>query len=155
MYTVHYPEITVTVGTIQMLVVYYGVARYLGWVPVPVGPNDHQYQILLYIQWLSILLMQYYLVQICNGPGDENAAAVPSLALRSVGLSVFPAFLDYKTRTVPHVLTQEYYGFMEPDKTKAYDELVPAGFEKLDSEDIPFNNTGTVNLRPEMSLRLG
>jgi hypothetical protein len=131
MYRVHFPEISVAIGILQMLVGYYGVARYLGMVAV--GPNDHQYQILLVIQWISMLLMQY-LVQIGYGPGDENAAAVPTLTLLSVGLNVLPAFLDYKMRTVPQIVTNKYYGLMATEKNKAYQELAPPGFEQLDSE---------------------
>jgi hypothetical protein len=117
MYVISFPEISIVVGSIQMLVGYYGIARYLAYVPV--GPKDHQYQLLLLFQWICMVALQY-LTQITYsndpsaGAGNNAAASVPSLALLSVGLNVLPAFLDYKMRTIPTHISKEYYGILMP-----------------------------------------
>lgn len=123
MYQVYLPEITVTIGCMQIITGYFGVGRYLHYVPV--GPNDHQFQIIALVGWLSQLVLQY-MVQICYGPKDENAASLPSLALLSLGLNILPAFLDLKMRSTPIFLTNEYYG-LKPEKAvmdDGYTELI-------------------------------
>ena len=110
MYTISFPEIAIPLGIMQMLVGYFGIARYLG--SVPVGPQDHEYQIMLLIQFIAMVGLQY-LTQIGYASGDEGTAgagAIISLVLLSVGLNVLPAFLDYKMRTMPKTITKEYFG---------------------------------------------
>jgi hypothetical protein len=110
MYTISFPEISITIGILQMLVGYFGIARYLGFVPV--GPRSHEYQIMLLLQFIAMVALQY-LTQIGYAPGDEGATGagtIISWVLLSVGLNVLPAFLDYKMRTMPQTLTKEYFG---------------------------------------------
>jgi hypothetical protein len=120
MYQVYFPEITVAIGCTQVITGYFGVGRYLNYVPV--GPNDHQFQIVALVGWLLQLSLQY-IVQICYGPNDENAASLPSLALLSLGLNILPAFLDLKMRSTPMFLTNEYYG-LRAGKDEGYTKLV-------------------------------
>jgi hypothetical protein len=115
MYTISFPEIAITLGILQMLVGYFGMARYLGYVPV--GPKNHEYQIMLLIQFIAMVALQY-LTQIGYAPDNDDedegattgAGTIISLVLLSVGLNVLPAFLDYKMRTMPQPVTKEYFG---------------------------------------------
>lgn len=133
MYKVHYPEITVAIGSLQMLVGYYGVARYLAFSRIA-GPSNNQFQILLAFQWIAMLLLQY-IVQIGYGydTGNENAA-IASYSLLSVALNVLPAFLDFKMRTVPRIITKDYYGIMPKDRGSSSKRRTRSGLQKLESD---------------------
>lgn len=111
MYSCYYPEINVAVGSLQMLIGYFGIARYLGFVPV--GPKNHHFQIAILLQWISMLAMQY-IVQISLSLENGPPAHLPAMVLLSVGLNVLPAFLDYKMRTTPSSISKEFYGLVEP-----------------------------------------
>jgi hypothetical protein len=112
MYRVSFPEITLAVGSIQMIVGYYGVGNYLNLFPV--GPNNNRFQILAMIGWLLQFILQY-IVQISYVEGNEISAALPSLVLYSFGMNILPPFLDYKMRTTPTSLNDYYYGTINKD----------------------------------------
>ncbi len=116
MYRVSFPEITVAVGAIQMVVGYHGVGNYLRLFPV--GPNNNNFQILALIGWVLQLILQY-IVQIGYVEGNANSAALTSLALYSFGISILPPFLDYKMRTTPISFNEEYY-----EGTNRYDLVI-------------------------------
>jgi hypothetical protein len=123
MYQIYFPEITVALGCIQMVIGYIGIARYLSYIPV--GPSDHEMQAAALLGWVFQLVLQY-IVQISYMVGDENAAAMPSLALLSLGMNLLPAYLDFKMRTTPHYLTNEYYGITDATmKSDAHNVLAP------------------------------
>jgi hypothetical protein len=119
MYKVHYPEISVAVGSMQMIVGYIGIARYLSYLPV--GPDDHEMQGAALLVWFFQLVLQY-IVQNSLGMEEDDAAALPSLALLSLGMNILPAYLDYRMRTTPHYLTNEYYGLSPIDTDAALDD---------------------------------
>lgn len=106
-YRVSFPAITVAIGALQMVVGYHGVGNYLRLFPV--DPNSNNFQILALVSWVFQLILQY-IVQIGFVEGDENPAALTSLALYSFGISILPPFLDYKMRTTPISMSEEYYG---------------------------------------------
>jgi hypothetical protein len=108
MYTVHYPEITMSIGGLQMAVGYFGIARYLGFVPV--GRDNHLFQILIFIQWISMLIVQYIVQISLILVEDAKTTELSSMVLLSVGINILPAFLDFKMRTIPHALSEKYYG---------------------------------------------
>eukprot|EP00980_Cylindrotheca_fusiformis_P001395 scaffold345_cov134-Cylindrotheca_fusiformis.AAC.6 len=107
MYTCYYPEINIAVGSLQMFIGYYGIARYLGFVPIT--PHNHHFQIAILLQWICMLALQY-IVQISLSTEDGPPAHLSAMVLLSVGLNVLPAFLDYKMRTTPYSISQWYYG---------------------------------------------
>lgn len=107
MYQIYFPEISVAIGSTQIVVGYIGIARYLNYLPI--GATDHEMQFASFLGWFLQLVLQY-IAQISYGDGDENAAALPSLAMLSLGMNLMPAYLDYKMRTTPQYLTNEYYG---------------------------------------------
>lgn len=75
---VSFPEITVAVGSIQIIVGYHGVGNHLRLFPN--GPNDNNYQILALVGWLLQLVLQY-IVQMGFVEENENS---PSLTLRAL-----------------------------------------------------------------------
>ena len=114
MYIVYYPEISIAIGAFQMFVGYYGIARYLGFVGV--GPRNHQLQIFVLIQWISMLTMQYMTQATLSLEDGDFAKNLPSWVLLSLGLNIYPAFLDYKMRTAPYLIPEGYYGIANSDK---------------------------------------
>lgn len=114
MYIVYYPEISIAIGAFQMIVGYYGIARYLGFVPV--GPRNHQLQILVLIQWISMLTIQYMTQAPLSLEDGDFAENLPSWVLLSIGLNIYPAFLDYKMRTAPYLIPEDYYGIANRDE---------------------------------------
>ena len=152
MYMIHYPEISIAIGTLQMCVGYFGMARYIGWAPN--GPNDHQFQFLVLVQFVSMLVLQF-LVQIGYSP---NTASAPSIALLSVGLNIMPAFLDYKMRVTPEYITDEHYGISslscKTDQNQKVPLLVPGQQQK--QRDAPTgseDSVGVLNSNPENRSR--
>lgn len=135
MYRVSFPEITMAVGSIQMVVGYYGVGNYLHLFPV--GPNDNNFQILALIGWLLQLTLQY-IVQISYIEGEENSAVFSSLALYSFGMNIFPPFLDYKMRTTPISFNDDYYGVTNGDEKIGID--ICADLESPETPTQPMSN---------------
>jgi hypothetical protein len=107
MYIVHFPEINIFVGIIQLLTGIFGVFRRYG--KFNCGKDDHRYQIALFFTWMCMLSMQI-ITQVAFAPGGAIAPAAPTIACLSVGLCSLPAFLDYKMRTLPEDLPADYYG---------------------------------------------
>ncbi|KAL3925886.1 MAG: hypothetical protein SGILL_000098 [Bacillariaceae sp.] len=135
MYRVYFPEISVAIGGVQLLVGYLGIARYLNYLPV--GPNNDEMQGAAFLGWFLQLVLQY-IVQISYGSGDENAASLTSLALLSLGMNLMPPYLDYKMRTTPYFLTNEYYG-ISANGVKAIDTRTEHLSPRSEAEivDIP------------------
>lgn len=116
MYIVHYPEMSVSVGSFQMILGYFGIARYLGYVPI--GPRNHQLQILVLVLWISMLVIQY-VSQITLSLGDGHSTEkLPSWFLLSSGINLLPAYLDYKMRTTPYDIDDTYYGIGNQDEAR-------------------------------------
>ena len=135
-YNIYFPQISVAVGLVQMLIGYYGFARYLEFVPT--GPKDHHYQILILIQWFSTLFLQN-LTQIAYAPGNEYAASLQSAALLTVGLNIILAFLEYKMRTTPIYISKEYYGIMVPKSADDYQDPVSSSSSDDSSVEEDFD----------------
>lgn len=104
MLTVSYPTISVFVGLFQVFMGVWGALRSVGYHK---GPNDIGFQLFLGVQWILVLSIQC-IAQIGYLPGGEGAAA-PTLAAMSLALSVMPAFLDHKMRTLPLQFPSDYY----------------------------------------------
>jgi hypothetical protein len=138
MYRVYFPEISVAVGIVQLVVGYVGIARYLNYLPA--GPTDDEMQAAAFLGWFLQLVLQY-IVPISYGSGDENAAALPSLALLSLGLNLLPAYLDYKMRTAPFYLTNEYYGIFLKDAKDAHVRKESI-FSRSGADDLVIPNSG-------------
>jgi len=119
MYTIHFPEIAIVVGLVQTLNACYAFWRSCGFAVH--GPDDHSLQWLTLIQWISTVVLQI-MVQLAyhhhhqytrTTTADKSttaAAEAPSQTMRTLGLSVIVAFLDYKARTVPDHIPDNYYG---------------------------------------------
>ncbi|KAL3936512.1 MAG: hypothetical protein SGBAC_008182 [Bacillariaceae sp.] len=136
MYTVYYPEMTIAMGTLQMVIGYFGIARHLD--IVPAGADNHQFQAVILFQWISMLAVQY-LTQISLSFEDDYPTGLPEMVLISVGLNVFPAFLDYKMRTTPFNIPPSYYGLHEDPKT------FPSDMQGIASRGIILPHTSSVD----------
>mmetsp|Transcript_54860 Transcript_54860/g.81467 ORF Transcript_54860/g.81467 Transcript_54860/m.81467 type:complete len:337 (+) Transcript_54860:109-1119(+) len=116
-YLVFFPEISVTVGTIQLLVGFVGIARRCGML----GGNDSQgslmYTGMCFFMWICMLSMQI-LVQTSYPAGDTAVAAAPTQAAMFFALATFPAYLDWKMRSVPDEIPADYFT-SEPEVSKA------------------------------------
>lgn len=114
-YVVSFPEISIFVGLVQLINGLWGMVRSIfsmaHW-----GPNDNSYSIAIAFQWICMLVLQI-LVQVSYPPAGTVAAAAPAIACLSLGMNVMPAFLDYKMRNLPTVMTEDYYG-PEPEKAE-------------------------------------
>lgn len=116
MYVVYFPELSIFVGLVQLLMGIWGMARRFG--VMTGGANDHSFQIGMAVTWIFVLSMTV-MTQIAYAPGDELAAAAPSTATLVLGLHILPTFLDYKARTTPEELPHDYYDFgEEPEENK-------------------------------------
>ena len=106
-YFVNYPEISVVVGLVQLVNAAFAAARYFG----AVGGNDansHAFQLTSLFQWIVMLTLQI-MTQVAYSPGGTAAARAPSAAMMMLALTLLPAYLDAKMRSVPDVLPEEYY----------------------------------------------
>jgi len=103
---IYFPEISITVGVLQLYTGAIGFARSLH-----KSSNDKNrnilFQILCLFTYLCMICMQD-LSQFAYAPGDEWASTAPSLACVYFGLAFMPAFLDWKMNTVPDNL-EGYY----------------------------------------------
>jgi hypothetical protein len=61
-------------------------------------------------------------VQASYPEGDVGAGLVPTVAAFSFSLNLMPAYLDFKARTVPERITEEYYGLNDPQTSESSDE---------------------------------
>jgi len=114
MFTVTFPEISVFVGLVYVLNGLYGLARAFGLIPA--GPEDHSFQMGIAFQYFCTLVLMI-LVQVAYLEGGALAPAAPSRACLTLGAHVLPAFLDFKMRSTPDVLPDDYYGLEGTDKT--------------------------------------
>jgi hypothetical protein len=117
MFYVNFPEISIFVGLVQMVVSLFGMARRFG---IRNSPTDHSYQYALLFQWVMVVSMTV-VTQVAYSPGDAAAALAPSVAMLTLGSNVMPAFLDFKMRTVPEKFPANYYyadeqGIISADK---------------------------------------
>lgn len=104
MYMVNFPEISVFVGLVQILLASFGLARSFG---VANGADNHAFQALAAFSWICTVSMQN-LTQIAYAPGGTAAGMAPSVTMLTLGLNVLPAFLDYKMRSTPEDM-ESYY----------------------------------------------
>ena len=114
MFMVNFPEISIFCGTVQLCLSCFGVARIFG---VLNGPTNNTYQIVALFSWICTVSMQN-LSQIAYAPGGMAAPMAPSVTMLTLGLNVFPAYLDYKMRNTPDVLPEGYYGLSSADYKK-------------------------------------
>ena len=105
MFMVNFPEISVAVGTLQTLTAFYGAMRAYG---VHSCPNDHSYQAVLLVAWISTVTLQI-MVQVAYNPAGTAAAAAPSQTMLTMGVFVINGFLDYKARVTPSPIPLDYY----------------------------------------------
>ena len=134
MYFVSFPEISVAVGLLQMIVATYGMARaYLHFAD---GPDNHSFQFAALILWICVVSMQI-LTQFAYAPGGMAAAGAPSVTMLTLGLHVLPAYLDYKMRTVPETISASYYGLgpVAAEDVMAQDNTESEGGEKVMTGD--------------------
>jgi hypothetical protein len=103
MFTITYPEISVTVGLVYILNGIWGLYRSF------TRPTDNYFQMSLAFQYLLTVSLMI-VTQISYLPGGALAAAAPSRGCLTLGIHIMPAFLDYKSRSTPEELTSDYYG---------------------------------------------
>lgn len=111
MYLVHFPEISICVGMVQMVNSFFGLIRSRG---IHNGPTDHRFQLTTLIQWVLMVTLQI-LTQVAYAPGGTAAAAAPSQTMLTMGISVIVAYMDFKARTVPEIIADNYYGLKQID----------------------------------------
>mmetsp|Transcript_29463 Transcript_29463/g.45160 ORF Transcript_29463/g.45160 Transcript_29463/m.45160 type:complete len:349 (-) Transcript_29463:101-1147(-) len=119
LYTIYFPEISVFVGLVHILVGTYGVLRSFG---IAVGGSeDISHQVASLFLWLCMLVLQL-MVQVSYAPGGELSGAAPSRACLMLGMAFMPAFLDSKMRNTPEELDASYYGLDVTDEKKCAGE---------------------------------
>ena len=109
MYVVHFPEIAIFVGLVQLIMGLWGLARRFGLLNG--GADDHSYQIGMAFTWVIVLSMMI-MTQISWADGGALAPAAPTIATLTFGLHLLPAFLDFKARTTPEEIPEDYYGLV-------------------------------------------
>jgi hypothetical protein len=105
MFVVNFPEISIAVGALHVLIVLYGffARSFLG-----ASDDNHSYQAAIFVGWLCTVSMQI-LVQVAYNPADAMAAAAPSQTMLTLGIFAINAFLDFKMRTTPNEIPIDYY----------------------------------------------
>lgn len=101
---IFFPEISVTVGLLQMVVGAIGIARSLR---APKEDDSTWFQYLCFFMYICMMSMQI-LSQIAYAPDGTGAAAAPTLGCIYFGLAFMPGFLDWKSNHVPNSL-EGYY----------------------------------------------
>ncbi|KAI2494239.1 hypothetical protein MHU86_20296 [Fragilaria crotonensis] len=127
MFTITYPEISVTVGLIYMLNGLWGIFRAYS------RPTDDYLPLSLAFQWLLTITLTI-LTQIVYLPGADMAAALPTRGCLMLGAHLMPAFLDYKARTTSEVVDADSYalnGKTENEKVALEENCA----EYVDEED--------------------
>uniref|UniRef100_A0A7S2UB49 Uncharacterized protein n=1 Tax=Attheya septentrionalis TaxID=420275 RepID=A0A7S2UB49_9STRA len=132
-YTIYFPEISVFVGLVQILVGFFGLARRMG--KLVGGKDDHSFQIACGIMWICMLVLEL-MVQVAYAPGPMMGGAAPTRACIIFGLAFMPAYLDAKTRTTPAELPPSYYSMEDTssDMDKNDDEKIQ-NFQDEDKEE--------------------
>ncbi|KAL3781848.1 hypothetical protein ACHAWO_009214 [Cyclotella atomus] len=103
---IYFPEISITVGVLQMFPGAIGFSRTLHKTS-NVPERNHMFQALCLFTYLSMISMQN-LSQIAYAPGGEAAALAPTLACVYFGIAFMPAFLDWKMNRIPENLDGYY-----------------------------------------------
>jgi hypothetical protein len=103
---IFFPEISITVGALQMLTGAIGFSRSLRKTS-NVPARNHLFQALCLFTYVSMISMQN-LSQISYAPGGEAAALAPTLACVYFGIAFMPAFLDSKMNHIPDNLDGYY-----------------------------------------------
>ena len=131
MFTITYPEISVTVGLVYMLNGLWGIFRSYK------NPTDDYFPMSLAFQWLLTVTLTI-LTQIAYLPGEQMAAALPTRGCLMLGAHLMPAFLDYKARTTAEVVDAGCYALNSaPENEKiAFKE---DSADDVDEEDPPKN----------------
>lgn len=107
-YVVSRPGIAIVVGTLQLiggvggLVHAYGIGYW--W-----GDEYNSFQYYIGFSWFTQVVLQA-LAQPAYQPGAIAAGNAPTVMAFTVALNLMPAFLHYKSRTVPDEITEAYYG---------------------------------------------
>jgi hypothetical protein len=135
MFTVTFPEMSVFVGILYVINGIWGFYRAFR----KPAANDNSYQISIAIQYFFTVVIMI-VTQISYLPGDSLAAAAPSRACLTFGASLMPAFLDYKARSTPDDLPENYYGDLNVKETTTKDA-------EYDVEDGSMENTRRVSAR--------
>ena len=133
MYFVSFPEISIAVGFLQMVVATYGMTR--SYLHIANGPDNHSFQFAALLLWICVVSMQI-LTQFAYAPGGVAAAGAPSVTMLTLGLHVLPAYLDYKMRTVPVIISASYYGLvpLATEDVMAHDNTESEGGERVTIE---------------------
>jgi len=105
---VTFPELSIFVGVLQLIVGMLGLARRMGWICDSHVPTK-MFGYLCLTLWLSMLTMQI-MVQVGYPAGPEMVPMAPTLGCLYFALPLMPAYLDYKTNTVPEELDEDYFG---------------------------------------------
>jgi len=137
---IYFPEISVTVGLVQMIVGFIGIARSLR---KSQDKESTWFQALCFFMYICIISMQI-LAQVAYAPGGTAAAAAPSLACVYFGLSLMPAFLDWKMNHVANDLEGYYDDLLEP-KQELFLEMEQS-IKKNNSNDYNFETTNDSNV---------
>ena len=135
MYFVNFPEISVFVGLVQILNASFGMARYFG-IAGGSDATSHSFQATSLFQWIAMLSLQI-VTQVAYSPGGTAAARAPSTAMMTLAMSLLPAYLDHKMRSVPDVLPPHYYKSSLSSQDKA-------GSSSSDSDDNEETAAGRV-----------
>jgi hypothetical protein len=124
MFTINIPAISVIVGVIQSMNALWGLRRSYsyGMKSDLNGSHWNCFQASIYAGWFLQIILQG-VVQI----GLQGAVpAAAGLVGVSFGLNVMPAFLDYKSRTVPLDINAQYYGLTMIDMEKKEGAIMEA-----------------------------
>jgi hypothetical protein len=79
-YMVHFPEISIFVGVVQVLNALFGMARSFG---MHNGADDHIFQVITYSQWLCTITFQIFVEVAHASSGDAVAAASMQIMLNN------------------------------------------------------------------------
>jgi hypothetical protein len=118
-YTVHFPIVSVIVGTFQTFMGLYGI---LFWKLKQHSKDDDSFLYVVAVTWLVTTVLQFVLQPAYSGDAvyDAEGATVASVYL---GFFAMPALLDYLARTAPIQPDPEFYGLPED---AYYKEDLPA-----------------------------
>jgi hypothetical protein len=135
MFTVTFPEISIFVGLIYILNGTFGFFR--ATLSYPKG-EDNTFQYGIAFQYFCTVVLMI-VVQISYLPGGALAAAAPSRSCLTLGAHVLPAFLDFKARSTPENLPENYYGLTNSGKTikdeTSYNAGDISGGKDVDEDD--------------------
>lgn len=128
MYVVTFPVISIVVGFVQIVNGIWGIARSCGFYIIS-WEGDYIYQAAICFGWILQLALQIF-VQVGYIPGNLLAASPAVTATVSFGLSLMPAYLDYRTRNTPEALEKEHYGEMDVAKDMSSEEMKGYGADQ-------------------------